>query len=138
LTIPTSYFTVGNKFRVIALGAYTTPSGNTATSTWALTLGGIGIGSVTTGALMASASNLPLWLEEDCTVQTVGASGTVQCNGGLYVASALTGQAPVYYDMSGFVTVNTTANLTIAATGLWSSVAGSQTANINQASVTVA
>ena len=126
---------VGKKFTITGFGVYSTPIANTSTVTIKIKYGATTVTSVTTGALPASATNLPFTFNADCTVRSIGATGTVICNGMFDYATALTGIVKTTNALiSNTVTIDTTAQSNIDVTGAWSAVT-TQTATVQQSSI---
>lgn len=129
-TLPSNTVTNGTVFRLSCAGFYTTPAGNSATITVKIKISGVQIAAVTTPSLPASAVNLPWSLDEVCTVRSIGASAAMICAGGLSTASALSGAAMTYDDLSMTTpaTFSTQSPFSLDATMAWSTIAGGQTA----------
>jgi hypothetical protein len=105
-----------------AYGIYTSPGSSTPTMTFALTLGGVTLMTVTTAAISTTASTSLQW-QFTCqfTVVTAGASGTIEAHGnvGVNISANTPGAALAEYaDQNTAVSsaVNLTTALTIALT----------------------
>lgn len=134
-TIPANYMKVGKKFTITGWGVYSTPALNTSTVTIKIKYGATTVATVTTNALPAAATNLPFDFIADCTVRSVGATGTIVCNGMFNYATALTAAAATSNALvSGVVTIDTTAQSNIDVTGAWSAVT-TETATVQQSSI---
>lgn len=134
-TVNANYFSIGSKFQIRGQGVYSTPIGNISTVTITIKYGTTTLATVTTGALPASASNLPFGIWVDCTVRAIGASGTMICNGSFAYDTALTGVVETQNALiSNAVTVDTTASKVIDTLGSWSATT-TQTATVQQSSI---
>ncbi len=134
-TIAANFFTAGKKFRMEGNGIYSTPLGNVSTIQINVKYGSTVVGTVTTGSLPASASNLPFYFWINCTVRTIGVSGSMICNGTFAYDTALTGIVETQNAIiSNATTVNTTASKTLDVTATWSAVT-TQTAIVQQSSI---
>lgn len=135
-TVKSGSWRVGQKFNIWGAGNYTTPIGNTSTFTITTKVGSTTISTVTTGILPASATNLPFDFNLTCTVQTVGASGKLVCNGSFNYSTALSAVAKTSNDLStvGQVNLDTTTNNALDVLGSWSTVT-TQTATVQQATI---
>lgn len=117
-TIPANGPYIGNTYRLICRGIYTTPAVNLSTSTVKIKWGATTVASVTTAALTSSATNLPFSIDVICTIRTTGASGSMICGGSFQYAGALTGIATVFNSLSiaSVATIDTTVSSKIDAT----------------------
>jgi hypothetical protein len=130
LTLPAGYLYVGQRLRLVGYGIFST------TGTPNLTLGGYyggvagtllaGTGTVATGN---NAASWPWRLQLEIYVRSLGASGTVWCNGLVSLGTSLTAMSQLWIPNSQTqpITINTTtANaLTIGAT--WGTSSSSNT-----------
>lgn len=135
ITIPANWMTVGKKWHISGQGVYSTPIGNISTVTIQILYGATVIATVTTGALPASATNLPFHFDADCTMRAIGASGTEVCNGNFAYDTALTGVVETQNALiSGAVTVDTTVASALDVQAKWSAVT-TQAATVQQSSI---
>lgn len=107
---------IGRKIRVKAVVFYNTTVGNVATISFALVLGGVTLCTITTAATNTAAStNLPIQLEFELTVVTLGAAATIESHGRVdaNIGTAAAGAATTYLD--GNSAVSSAVNLTAAA-----------------------
>lgn len=138
VTIPANYLFVGQRLRLKAYGIFS----NTSTPT--LILGGY-LGGVA-GTLLAAtaatttttgATNWPWDLELEIFVRTVGATGTVWCNGKVNLGTSLAAMTPIWLPATQTqpITVSTVvANaLTVGAT--WGTASSSNTITCEDAYV---
>lgn len=123
-TIGANQAYIGNTYRILCRGVYTTPLANTSTVTAKIKWGATTIVSVTTGALPASATNFPFQVDVICTVRSIGASGSIVCNGGMSYVAALAGLSFLFnsLDTPTAVTIDTTGSSLLDATASWSAV----------------
>lgn len=111
-TVPPSQLVPGSKLRLRCSGIFSTGASNTATVTAAIDWGGSPVVTDTSATLQSSASNVPLWIEEECTFYTTsnGATqGTMQCTGGLYYVTSAGSLAVVPLNTTSAQSVTTSA-----------------------------
>lgn len=111
----------GRKLRVKIPLIYSTTAANVATLSFALTLGGVTLCTITTAATNTAASaNLPVHVEFELTVVTLGATATIESHGRVEanIGTAAAAAVAVYLDTNTAVSsaVNLTANATLAVT----------------------
>lgn len=105
------------KIRVRGVAIYSTTAANVATISFALTLGGVTLCTITTAATNTAAStNLQIQFEFELTVVTIGATATIESHGRLdaNIGTAAAAAAATYLDTN--VAVSAAVNLTAAAT----------------------
>lgn len=105
------------KLRVKLRGIYSTTVSNVATLSFALTLGGVTLCTITTAATNTAASaNLPFSIEFELTVVTLGATATIESHGiaQVNIGTVAAAVSTVYLDAN--VAVSSAVNLTTAAT----------------------
>jgi hypothetical protein len=114
----------GRKLRVKGVLIYSTTAANVATISFAMTLGGVTLCTITTAATNTAASaNLPIHFEFETTVVTLGATATLESHGkvdaniGTAAASAIASYLDTNTAVSAAVnlTAATTLGVTIAA-----------------------
>jgi len=118
-TLPAGVLNVANRTLLVsAYGVYTSPGTSTPTMTFAVTLGGVTVFTITTAAISATAStNLQWQLVTQLTVVTLGSSGTVEAHGNLAVnISANTPGAALSEYADQNTAVSSAINLTSALT----------------------
>lgn len=106
----------GRKIRVRAVILYSTTAANVATISFALVLGGVTLCTITTAATNTAASaNLPIEVEFELTVVTLGATATIESHGRVYanIGTVAAAAAAVFLDTN--VAVSAAVNLTAAA-----------------------
>lgn len=135
-TIAANTLKVGQKFTIWGAGYYSTPLGNTSTVTIATSFGGTALSTVTTGIFPASATNLPFDFNLSCTVRSIGASGTLVCDGTFNYSTALTAVAKTSNSLStvGTITVDTTVAAALDVKVNWSAVT-TQTATVQESKI---
>lgn len=106
----------GRKIRVKGVLIYSTTIANVATISFALTLGGVTLCTITTAATNTAASaNLPIQFEFELTVVTLGATATIESHGRVDAnIGTAAAAAAVYLDTN--TAVSAAVNLTAAAT----------------------
>jgi hypothetical protein len=107
----------GRKIRVKGVLIYSTTIANVATISFALTLGGVTLCTITTAATNTAASaNLPIHFEFELTVATLGATATIESHGRVdaNIGTVAAAAGAVYLDTN--VAVSSAVNLTAAAT----------------------
>jgi hypothetical protein len=107
----------GRKLRVKGVLIYSTTIANVATISFALTLGGVTLCTITTAATNTAASaNLPIHFEFELTVVTLGATATLESHGRVEanIGTAAAAAAAIYLDTN--TAVSAAVNLTAAAT----------------------
>lgn len=135
-TIAANSLKVGQRFTVWGAGYYSTPLGNTATVTVTPSIASTtatNISTVTTAIFPASATNLPYDFRLNCTVQAIGASAKLVCDGTFNYATALTGVSPTSNTLStiGQITFDSTVKETLDVKVSWSTVT-TQTATVQE------
>lgn len=135
-TIPAGYLKVGKSFSIWGSGYYSTPIGNTATVSILVKIGATNVSTITTGIFPASAVNLPFDFMLNCTVRSVGSSGTAVCDGDFLYATALSGVAKTSNSLAtiGTVTIDTTVANKLDVLVSWSTVT-TQTATVQEAKI---
>jgi hypothetical protein len=111
----------GRKLRVKGTLLYSTTATNVATISFALTLGGVTLCTITTAATNTAASaNLPIHFEFEITVATLGATATVESHGRVdaNIGTAAAAAVATYLDTNTAVSaaVNLAAASTLAVT----------------------
>lgn len=107
----------GRKLRVKGVLIYSSTAANAATLSFALTLGGVTLCTITTAATSATAStNLPVQFEFELTVVTLGATATIESHGKVWanIGTAAAAAGALYLDTN--TAVSAAVNLTAAAT----------------------
>jgi hypothetical protein len=107
----------GRKLRVKGVAIYSTTIANVATISFALTLGGVTLCTITTAATNTAASaNLPIHFEFELTVVTLGATATIESHGKVdaNIGTVAAAVAATYLDTN--IAVSSAVNLTAAAT----------------------
>jgi hypothetical protein len=107
----------GRKLRVKGVLIYSTTAANVATISFALTLGGVTLCTITTAATNTAASaNLPIQFEFELTVVTLGATATIESHGRVdaNIGTVAAADAATYLDTN--IAVSAAVNLTAAAT----------------------
>lgn len=108
---------IGRKIRVKGRLLYNTTAANVATITIAVTLGGVGVCSITTAATNTAAStNLPIQFEFELTTATLGATATIEAHGKVDANIGTVASAAVATYLDGNSAVSGAVNLTAAAT----------------------
>lgn len=135
-TIKANSLKVGQKFLIWGAGFYSTPALNTSTVTLTTKIGSTTISTVTTAALPASATNLPFLFNLQCTVRSIGVSGTIVCDGSFDYNTAISGIVKTTNSLStvGTITTDTTADEALDVLGSWSAVT-TQSATVQQAKI---
>lgn len=138
-SIPANSVAVGTKFRLSCRGIYTTPAANTATVTVKVKWGSTAVATIATGAIPASQTNQGWTLDADCTVRTVGSSGSMTCTVTFFYSSTTVAAGGVtsVSNVTSPVTIATDSANTLGMTWTWSSVSGGQTATSSEASLQV-
>jgi len=106
----------GRKLRVKGVLIYSTTAANVATISFALTLGGVTLCTITTAATNTAASaNLPVHFEFELTVVTLGATATIESHGRVdaNIGTVAAAVAVTYLDTN--IAVSAAVNLTAAA-----------------------
>lgn len=106
----------GRKLRVKGVLIYSTTAANVATISFALTLGGVTLCTITTAATNTAASaNLPVRFEFELTVVTLGATATIESHGRVdaNIGTVAAAVAVTYLDTN--IAVSAAVNLTAAA-----------------------
>jgi hypothetical protein len=115
----------GRTLLVTGYGVFTTPAG-TPTMTFAITLGGVTLCSITTAATAGSGTNIPFQFQFTLSTATTGAAGTIESHGSLTVGITAVAAAAManYTDTNTAVSaaINLTTALSLALT-----IAGSTT-----------
>lgn len=115
----------GRKLRVTLYLIYSTNVGNVATLSFALTLGGVTLCTITTAATNTAASaNLPIKVEFELTVATLGASATIESHGRVDANIGTTAAAAVATYLDTNTAVSAAVNLLTAPTLLVTVAAG--------------
>jgi hypothetical protein len=129
LTLPAGYMYIGQRIRLIGYGIFST------TGTPNLTLGGYyggvagtllaGTGTVATG----TATAWPWRLQLEIYVRSLGSSGTVWCNGIVFLGTSLTAMSALWIPNSQTqpITVNTTTANALTIGGTWGTASASNT-----------
>jgi hypothetical protein len=107
----------GRKLRIKGVLIYSTTSTNVATISFALTLGGVTLCTITTAATNTAASaNLPIQFEFELTVVTLGATATIESHGRVIanIGTVAAAAGALYLDTN--TAVSAAVNLTAAAT----------------------
>lgn len=135
-TIKANTLKVGQKFAIWGAGSYSTPLANTSTVTITVKIGATTISTVTTGALPASASNLPFDFLLQFTIRGTGASATLVADGTFNYATALSAVAKTSNSLStvGTITFDSTADKAMDVLASWSAVT-TQTATVQQSKI---
>lgn len=130
LTLPAGYMYIGQRLRVIGYGIFSTTG--TPNLTLGVYYGGVagtllaGTGTVATGS---GAASWPWRIQLEIYVRSLGSSGTVWCNGLVFLGTSLTATSVLNIPNSQTqpITVDTTAAkaLTIGAT--WGTSSASNT-----------
>jgi len=130
LTLPAGYMYICQRLRVIAYGIFST------TGTPTLLIGGYyggvaGTALATTGAVTtgSGAANWPWRLQLEIYVRTLGSSGTVWCNGIVFLGTALTTISSLWIPNSQTqpITVDTTAAKALTVGAQWGTNSASNT-----------
>lgn len=138
VVVPANYLFVGQRLRLKAYGIFS----NTATPT--LLLGGYfggvaGTLLANTGAVTTTtgATNWAWDLELEIEVRSVGAAGSVWCNGKVNLATSLTAMTPLWLPSSQTqpVTVNTTVASALTVGSQWGTAAAGNTITCQDAYV---
>lgn len=126
-TIPANGPYIGNRYRLRCNGIYTTGLANVATIAVKMKWGSTVITTGTTAALNSSLTNMPFYIDETCTLRTVGASGTVVCTGDIKIATAVLniGLLSTAIYTTGTATIDTTQSSKVDITLTVSSLVGS-------------
>jgi hypothetical protein len=138
-TIPANSVAVGTRFSLSCLGNYTTPAASTAFLTMKLKWGGTTVVNLTTGAMPAPTTKGLFRMQADCTIRSIGASGSIICNGHELNIDALIGANSLTADFSATapVTVATNASALLDMTIAWSAVTSTQSITSNQSYIGV-
>lgn len=107
----------GRKIRVKGALIYATTAANVATLTFALTLGGVTLCTITTAATnTAATTGLPVQFEFELTVVTLGATATIESHGRVdaNIGTPAAAVASTFLDTN--IAVSSAVNLTAAAT----------------------
>lgn len=114
---------IGRRLRVTLWLIYSTTSTNVATLSFALTLGGVTLCTITTAATnTAASSNLPIKVEFDLNVVSLGASATLESHGRVdaNIGTAAAAAVATYLDtntaVSAAVNLLTAPTLTVTIT----------------------
>lgn len=112
---------VGRRVRVKVTLIYSTTATNVATLSFALVLGGVTLCTITTAATNTAAStNLPVTVEFEFTVVSVGAAATIESHGTVNanIGTAAAAAIATYLDTNTAVSaaVNLIASATLAVT----------------------
>lgn len=132
---------VGRRIKVRFTLIYSTTVGNVATISFALKLGSVTLCTITTAATNTAASaNLPIQVEFELVVASLGASGTIESHGIVFanIGTAAAAAAAVYLDTNTAVSsaVNLITAETLAVTIAASAAVPS--AQIREASIQIA
>lgn len=138
-TIAANSLKVGQKITIWGAGYYSTPIGNTSTVTITPSIASstaTNISTVTTAIFPASAVNLPFDFNLSCTVRSIGASGTMVCDGDFKYTTALSGVAKTSNSLStvGTIVFDTTVKETLDVKASWSAVT-TQTATVQESRI---
>lgn len=127
LVIPADSAAAGTVVRGAVYVDFSTPAGS-PTLTVKIKFGSTVVGSVTTSALPASATNNRLKIDFQLVFTSIGASGVVRCGGDVnYEGSS----ARVFDDLSKTsTTIDTTADQTLDITGTWDAASTSRTLTV--------
>jgi hypothetical protein len=101
--------------QITVFGIYTTPAG-TPTLTFAVTLGGVTLCSITTAATAGSGTNIPFQLSFTISTAATGSSGTIESHGSVSAGITATATAAVAEYVDTNVAVSSAVNLTTALT----------------------
>lgn len=139
LTITGGVPYAGNRFRLRCNGIYTTPLANAAAVTMKVKWGATVVASNTTVALTSSLTNMPFYIEETCTIQSSGASGTMVCSGHIDFAVAALNIALLSTSVftASASTINTTATSKLDITMALSGVVGSPALTVTDGSAEI-
>ena len=133
--IPQYAVAVGTKFQLSCRGNYTTPASSPGTMTVSLKLGSVVLASATSPTLAVSQTKSLFTANALCTVQAVGSSGSMMCNGAATFSdtNGVASTAPI--SPAAAATIDTTANGKLDMLFAWSTVAGAQTTTTTQANM---
>jgi hypothetical protein len=115
--LPGALNVTGRKLRVKGVLIYSTTITNVATLSFALTLGGVTLCTITTAATNTAASaGLPINFEFELTVVTLGAAATIESHGRVEANIGTVAAAAVAVYLDTNTAVSSAVNLTTAAT----------------------
>lgn len=139
LTIPANGGYAGNQYLLNCNGFYTVPAANASTITIKIKWGATTVASATVPAVATASTNLPFTATANCTIITIGATGTMECFGSLSFAAGLAGTTVLYtfVTTASAVTIDTTVSSKIDLTAAWSAVPSTQSAVTSIASAMI-
>ena len=137
LTLPAGYLYVGQRLRVVGYGIFSTTS--TPNLTLGVYYGGVagtllaGTGTVATG----TATAWPWRIQCEIYVRSLGSSGTVWCNGIVWLGTSLAAMTPLWIPNSQTqpITVDTTAAKALTVGATWGTSSSSNTITCEDAYV---
>ena len=105
----------GRTLLLTGFGIFTTPAG-TPNLTFALTLGGVTLASITTANTAGSGTNIPFQFSFEMTVASTGASGTIESHSTISAGITAVAAAAMATYADTNVAVSSAVNLTSALT----------------------
>jgi hypothetical protein len=139
LTIAANAAYAGNQYLLNCSGVYTVPVANASTITAKIKWGSTTVVSVTIPAVATLSTNLPFMAQANCTIMTIGASGSIECWSQLCFSSGLTGGSLTctFAITTSAQTIDTTASSKIDMTAAWSAITTTQSATVNVANAQI-
>ena len=129
-TVPANSLVAGQVIRINFAGVYSTISSSPGTITFSLYLGTTLLSATVAIALSASQSNSGFRGSLHLIVDTIGSSGTVECQGLLFMSGG--GTAVIYFTNTATQTVNTTTADILELEVQWSVANAGNTITLRQ------